>query len=73
MTFNRGISLLQLQQRIIEEFGEKYSLMKNTDWNKAIRAYIKDMTSRTDIQDDENVTWMIAADANDHVPAIATD
>lgn len=73
MTFNRGISLLQLQQRIIEEFGEKYSLMKNTDWNKAIRAYIKDMTSRTDIQDDENVTWMIAADANDYVPAIATD
>lgn len=62
MSYNKGISILKLQQACIEEFGEEYSLMQKGDWYKAIKTYFEEKTLRYDIRDDEPVSWRMAAD-----------
>ena len=73
MSRNGGISILRLSRFLQDEFGEKYGSMGIREWYNISRDYVMRHTYRNNIQDDENVTWMIAADANDYVPAIATD
>lgn len=73
MSRNGGISILRLSRFLQDEFGEKYGSMGIREWYNISRDYVLRHTYRNNIQDNENVTWMIAADANDHVPAIATD
>lgn len=57
-----GISVLSLQQELIEKFGETYCEMKPGDWYKAIKEYIKQQTLRHDIRDDEPIIWGMAAE-----------
>lgn len=73
MASSGGISILKLSSFLQEEFGLKYGSMGVREWYNVTRDYIQRRISRTDIQDHEEVTWMIAADANDYVPAMATD
>ena len=69
----QGISILKLQQACIEKFGETYCTMKVSDWYHVVRDYIERQTNRNDIRDDEEVTWMMAAENSEFAPMMATD
>lgn len=73
MTTFQGISILKLQQACIEKFGETYCTMKVSDWYRVVRDYVERQTKRYDIRDDEEVTWMMAAESSEFAPMMATD
>ena len=47
-----------LEQR--NEFAEKYFNMKPNDWRRLIRDYVRDVTERQDLQDDELFRFSMA-------------
>lgn len=57
-----GVSILALQREIIEKYGDTYFLMKQGDWYHAVRDYVERQTRRNDVRDDEEVTWLMAAE-----------
>lgn len=69
----KGISILNLQQACIEKFGETYCTMKMGDWYHVVRDYVERQTNRQDIRDDEEVTWMMAAESSEFAPMIVKD
>ena len=69
----QGISILKLQQACIEKFGDTYCTMKIGDWYHVVRDYVERQTHRNDVSDDEEVTWMIAAESGEFAPMMVTD
>lgn len=61
----QGISILKLQQACIEKYGETYCTMEVGDWYHVVRDYVERQTKRNDVRDDEEVTWMMAAESNE--------
>jgi len=57
-----GICILDLQKEIIEVFGDKYFLMKVSDWYQVIREYVERQSHRYELNDDEKIVWQIAAE-----------
>ena len=62
MKVSKGMSILTLQQACIENFGEKYCTMKQGDWYHVVKDYVERQTCRNDVRDDEEVTWLMAAE-----------
>ena len=58
----QGISILKLQQACIEKFGNTYCTMEVGDWYHVVRDYVERQTKRNDLRDDEEVTWLMAAE-----------
>lgn len=71
-TYN-GISILTLQQACIEKFGETYCTMKLGDWYHVVKEYVERQTCRNDVRDDEEVTWLVAAEISELAPMMVTD
>ena len=69
----KGISILSLQQACIENFGETYCTMKLSDWYHVVKDYVEQQTHRNDVRDDEDVTWLMAAETGELAPMIVTD
>lgn len=69
----QGISILKLQQACIEKFGDTYCTMKIGDWYHVVRDYVELQTRRNNVRDDEEVTWMMAAESNEFAPMMVTD
>ena len=69
----QGISILKLQQACIEKFGDTYCTMKLNDWYHVVKDYVERQTRRNDVRDDEEVTWMMAAESSEFAPMMATD
>ena len=69
----QGISILKLQQACIEKFGETYCTMKIGDWYHVVRDYVEHQTRRNDVRDDEEVTWMMAAESGEFAPMMVAD
>ena len=69
----QGISILKLQKKCIEKFGDTYCTMKIGDWYNVVRDYVERQTRRNDVRDDEVVTWMMAAESSELAPMMATD
>lgn len=69
----QGISILKLQQACIEKFGDTYCTMKIGDWYHVVRDYVELQTRRNDVRDDEEVTWMMAAESSEFAPMMVTD
>ena len=69
----QGISILKLQQACIEKFGDTYCTMKIGDWYHVVRDYVERQTRRNDVRDDEEVTWMMAAESSEFAPMMVTD
>ena len=72
MNMNNGISILSLQRACIEKFGEEF-FMEPNDWYNAVRAYMEEKTSRQNLRDDEEVTWLMAAETCEFAPLMVTD
>ena len=72
ITANNGISILSLQRACIEKFGEEL-FMEPNDWYNAVRAYMEEKTSRQNLRDDEEVTWLMAAETCEFAPLMVTD
>ncbi|MBR2776194.1 MAG: AlwI family type II restriction endonuclease [Prevotella sp.] len=72
MNMNNGISILSLQRACIEKFGEEL-FMEPNDWYNAVRAYMEEKTSRQNLRDDEEVTWLMAAETCEFAPLMVTD
>ena len=68
-----GISILTLQREIIEKYGDTYFLMKQDDWYHAVRDYVEQKIKRNNVGDDEEVTWLIAAETGELAPMMVTD
>jgi len=62
MKHYQGISVLTLQQACIEKFGETYCTMAPSDWYHVVRDYMQRMTQRPHLQDEEIITWQMAAE-----------
>ena len=73
MKFNNGISILSLQQACMKEFGEEYSLMEQRDWYNVVKSYLAEKSHRYNLRDDEEVTWMMAAESTEFAPTMVTD
>ena len=73
MTANGGISILSLSHSLQEEFGQEYASMGVRQWHNVVRDYVERHTRRYDIPDDEEVTWMMAAETGEFAPMMATD
>ena len=69
----QGISILKLQQACIEKFGDTYCTMKIGDWYHVVRDYVERQTRRNDVRDDEEVTWMMAAENSEFATVIPTE
>jgi len=69
----QGISILTLQQACIKKFGDTYCTMKIGDWYHVVRDYVERKTRRNDIRDDEEVTWMMAAESSELAPMMVKD
>lgn len=69
----KGISILKLQQACIEKFGDTYCTMEVGDWYRVVRDYVERQTSRNDVRDDEEVTWMMAAENSEFATVIPTE
>ena len=69
----QGISILKLQQACIEKFGDTYCTMKIDDWYHVVRDYVERQTRRNDVRDDEEVTWVMAAEVSELAPMMETD
>ena len=68
-----GVSILTLQREIIAKFSKTYFLMKQGDWYNAVRDYVERQTSRNDLRDDEEVTWLMAAETSELAPMMVND
>ena len=68
-----GISILKLQQACMEKFGERYCTMKIGDWYHVVKDYVERQTHRSDVGDNEEVTWIMAADTGGLAPTMVTD
>ena len=62
MALFSGISILSLTKACVEKYGETYFMMKASDWYHVVSDYVKQKTQRYDLNDDDTVTWMIAAE-----------
>lgn len=69
----KGISILKLQQACIEKFSDTYCTMEVGDWYHVVRDYVERQTSRNDVRDDEEVTWMMAAENSEFATVIPTE
>ena len=69
----QGISILELQRKCIEKFGNTYCTMKIGDWYHVIKDYVERQTHRNDISDDEKVQWKMAAENSAMGPIMVTD
>ena len=69
----QGISILELQRKCIEKFGNTYCTMKIGDWYHVIKDYVERQTHRNDISDDEKVQWKMAAESSAMGPIMVTD
>ena len=69
----KGISILTLQRACIEKFGETYCTMKLGDWYHVVKNYVERQTHRNDVRDDEEVTWLIAAETGELAPIMVAD
>jgi hypothetical protein len=69
----KGISILALQQACIKKYGETYCTMKLNDWYHVVKEYVERQTRRNDVRDDEEVTWLMAAETDELVPMMVTD
>ena len=69
----KGISILSLQQACIENFGETYCTMKLSDWYHVVKDYVEQQTHRNDVRDDEDVTWLMAAETAELATMMVTD
>ena len=58
----QGISVLTLQRELTSKYQETYFLMNSGDWYHAVRDYVERQTLRHDIEDEEPLTWHIAAE-----------
>ena len=47
--------------------------MTARDWYVVTREYVQRQTMRYDIRDDEEVTWMMAAENSEFAPMMVTD
>ena len=68
-----GISILSLQKACIEKFGDTYCTMKTGDWYHVVKDYVERQTCRNDVRDDEEVTWLMAAETGELATMIVTD
>jgi hypothetical protein len=68
-----GISILKLQQACMEKFGERYCTMKIGDWYHVVKDYVERQTHRSDVGDNEEVTWIMAADTGGLALTMVTD
>ena len=57
-----GISILTLQKELTAKFQETYFQMKGGDWYHIVRDYVENQTQRHDINDEETLTWHMAAE-----------
>lgn len=73
MINNCGISILGLSRSLQEAFGQEYASMGMREWYNVVKDYIQRHTLRYSIQDDEEVTWSIAAETTGFAPLTATD
>lgn len=62
MALFSGTSILSLTKACVEKYGETYFMMKASDWYHVVSDYVKQKTQRYDLNDDDTVTWMIAAE-----------
>ena len=69
----KGITILALQQACIEKFGDTYCTMKLGDWYHVVKDYVEQQTRRNDVRDDEEVTWLMAAETGEIAPMMMTD
>ena len=68
-----GISILALSRELQENCGSEFSTMTARDWYVVTREYVQRQTMRYDIRDDEEVTWMMAAESGEFAPMMVTD
>ena len=59
---DKGISVLKLSHLIQEEFKDEYASMGTRQWYHVVRDYMQRMTQRPHLQDEEIVTWQMAAE-----------
>ncbi|MBP3844689.1 MAG: AlwI family type II restriction endonuclease [Prevotella sp.] len=59
---DKGISILKLSHLIQEEFKDEYASMGTRQWYHVVRDYMQRMTQRPHLQDEEIVTWQMAAE-----------
>ena len=57
----------------IKKFGETYCTMKLGDWYHVVKNYVERQTHRNDVRDDEEVTWLIAAETGELAPIMVAD
>jgi hypothetical protein len=68
-----GISILTLSRELQENCGSEFATMSARDWYVVTREYVQRQTMRYDIRDDEEVTWMMAAESSELAPMMETD
>ena len=73
MTKNGGISILTLSHSLQEEFGPEYASMGMREWHNVVRDYVQRHTHRNNILEEEEVTWLMAAESSDFAPMTVTD
>lgn len=73
MKNNGGISIFTLSRMLQEEFGGEYASMGAREWHNVVRDYVQRHTCRFNITDEEEVTWMMAAEHSEFAPTMATD
>ena len=60
MELYEGTSILNIVTECQKEFAEKYFSMKPNDWRRLIRDYVRDVTERQDLQEDEIFRFSMA-------------
>lgn len=73
MANNGGISILTLSRSLQEEYGQEYASMGIREWHDVVRDYIQRHTRRNNIPEEEEVTWMMAAENSEFAPIMVTD
>lgn len=58
-----GISVLTLAKECIEKFGEKYFMMKTSDWYSIARDYMIHKSKQFDFDDTEEIVWSNVAES----------
>lgn len=62
MKLKRGTDILSLTRALQGEFGEDYGSMGAREWYVITREYVERQTMRSNIPDDEPVSWLAAED-----------
>ena len=47
--------------------------MEQRDWYNAVKSYLAEKSNRYNLRDDEEVTWMMAAETGELTPIMVTD